>query len=200
MPRTVKKPKRNVDKTKERIRKVAFEIFAKKGFASTSTRMIAKKAKLNIALISRYFGGKEQLFKHIVQMEFEKISRNDLNYPAKDSLRDEIENYLDSIFKNISSNKNFFHIVLSQSLVDRRFFVFFKEALLSYEDVRLLPRLKHLKEIGAIPKHLNPLDINQTILAFVAGHAIYSFVLLGKKRDDLNENIESFLKILCGEV
>ena len=46
---------------KEQILEVAEELFAEYGFEGTSVRELAKKAKVNVAMISNYFGSKEQL-------------------------------------------------------------------------------------------------------------------------------------------
>jgi AcrR family transcriptional regulator len=43
------------------------ELFAEYGFEGTSVRDLARKAKVNIAMISYYFGSKEQLMKVLIQ-------------------------------------------------------------------------------------------------------------------------------------
>ena len=46
---------------KEQILEAAEELFAQKGFDGTSVRELGKKAGINIAMISYYFGSKEKL-------------------------------------------------------------------------------------------------------------------------------------------
>ena len=48
------------------ILQVAETLFAEKGFDGTSIRDIAKEAKINIAMISYYFGSKEQLLESLI--------------------------------------------------------------------------------------------------------------------------------------
>lgn len=48
------------------ILQVAEALFAEKGFDGTSIRDIAKEAKINIAMISYYFGSKEQLLESLI--------------------------------------------------------------------------------------------------------------------------------------
>lgn len=55
------------DGAKEKLIQVATTLFAEHGFAGTSTRDIAKLSDLNISLISYYFGGKEGLYKAVIQ-------------------------------------------------------------------------------------------------------------------------------------
>jgi AcrR family transcriptional regulator len=45
---------------------VAEKLFAEKGFDGTSIRDIAKEAQINIAMISYYFGSKEQLLESLI--------------------------------------------------------------------------------------------------------------------------------------
>ena len=60
---------------------VAESLFAEKGFDGTSIRNIAKMAKINIAMVSYYFGSKERLLESLI------------SYRTKD-LKIQIENLL----------------------------------------------------------------------------------------------------------
>lgn len=62
----------------------AEKIFAEKGFAGTSIREISKEAKVNVSMISYYFGSKEKLFERI----FEYRMNESLSF-AKDILANE---------------------------------------------------------------------------------------------------------------
>lgn len=59
--------------TKERIMKIATDIFAHKGYTATSTREITSKAGVNLSMIAYYFGSKEGLFKAIIEENFKPI-------------------------------------------------------------------------------------------------------------------------------
>ncbi len=56
---------RNPVKTKLKLLKTAAKLFAKQGFAATSTLQIAKAADLNEALIFHYFGSKAKLWEAV---------------------------------------------------------------------------------------------------------------------------------------
>lgn len=58
-------------KAKERILTAAVSLFNGKGYAGTSVREIAKKADLNVALISYYFKGKQGLLEQLMSTFFE---------------------------------------------------------------------------------------------------------------------------------
>lgn len=59
--------------SRERILRVAGALFAEKGFAGASVREIAKTADLNISMISYYFGGKEGLYKEVLDGIFKPL-------------------------------------------------------------------------------------------------------------------------------
>lgn len=63
---------RKKDNTKERILTTAVKLFAQKGFNGTSIREICKEANANICLISYYWGGKEELYRGILDDLIEK--------------------------------------------------------------------------------------------------------------------------------
>ena len=79
-----------VDKpTVHKIMTVAIPLFAQKGFAGVSVKEIAETAKVNIALISYHFGGKENLYVAILEAQFElldhiiNVIRNEENCPIQ---------------------------------------------------------------------------------------------------------------------
>lgn len=60
--------------TDQKIIDAAIPLFAKKGFAGVSVKELAEAAGVNIALISYYFGGKENLYMAIMKIEFGLLS------------------------------------------------------------------------------------------------------------------------------
>lgn len=55
------------DDTRDRLLHAAAEVFAEKGFASTTVREICLRAPANLALINYYFGDKLELYKQVLQ-------------------------------------------------------------------------------------------------------------------------------------
>ena len=66
-----------IDNTKDRILKVALELFASEGFDAVSTRRIAQEANCNIASLNYHFGTKRQLYYECLLM-MEPKSKNRL--------------------------------------------------------------------------------------------------------------------------
>lgn len=195
--KTEKVPGWKSDATELRIQKAALDIFAKKGFAAASTREIASKAKANIALISKYFGGKEQLFKYIIQTEVGKILRNDLSYPIQNCFRDEIREYINATLSNAETNLGFFKIMVAQSLMDKKLSLFMKETVIPEYDDRLLSRLSSLQEKGLLNKNITPREISLSVQAFIVGTMVTELMLGATSKSGLQSKVDSFLNVVC---
>jgi len=61
--------------TVHKIMSAAIPLFAEKGFAAVSVKELAEAAGVNIALISYYFGGKENLYSAILETQFELVDK-----------------------------------------------------------------------------------------------------------------------------
>jgi len=59
--------------TKEKILRAAMELFASKGFEAVGIREIAKKAGVNSSLISYYFGGKANLYREVLFLQYHEL-------------------------------------------------------------------------------------------------------------------------------
>jgi AcrR family transcriptional regulator len=87
------------------ILQVAEMLFAEKGFDGTSIRDIAKEAKINVAMVSYYFGSKEQLLESLVifrvsdiKLQLDILIQEDLNPLEK--MNKLIEMYINRINDN----------------------------------------------------------------------------------------------------
>ncbi len=59
--------------TKDRILDAAFAEFTKHGFAGARVDEIAGRAKCNKALLYQYYGDKEALFKHVLELKMQQM-------------------------------------------------------------------------------------------------------------------------------
>lgn len=93
-----------IDK-REHILTVAEELFAEKGFEGTSVRELCSKAGVNVAMVSYYFGSKEQLMEALIEFrsgfmreKLDEIKQMDISASQKIELI--IEHYVDRIFSH----------------------------------------------------------------------------------------------------
>lgn len=94
------------------ILQVAELLFAEKGFDGTSIRNIAKEAKINIAMVSYYFGSKERLLESLVfyrtnDLKIQIDNLLGLNLEPLDKINQLIEIYINKI----ASNKGIYRIL-----------------------------------------------------------------------------------------
>ena len=84
---------------KENLLKAAEKLFAELGYDAVSTRAIAAKAGVNMAMLNYYFGSKDGLYKAIIEQsitEFhKKMGSREQNVPATERLFEFVENYAD---------------------------------------------------------------------------------------------------------
>jgi AcrR family transcriptional regulator len=62
------------------ILEVAEELIARQGFDGTSVREISSKAKVNVAMISYYFGSKEKMMGSLYQLRVSKTRQNFMEF------------------------------------------------------------------------------------------------------------------------
>ncbi|RKD20092.1 hypothetical protein BCY91_00235 [Pelobium manganitolerans] len=92
------------------ILEVAEELFSELGFDATTTRLIAKKADVNIAMLNYYFGGKEGLYlaileKHIAANHSRLQTINSDNISSFDKLNKFIDGYVDHMQRSCAVQK-----------------------------------------------------------------------------------------------
>ena len=94
------------------ILQVAEELFSDKGFDGTSIREIAKKANINIAMVSYYFGSKEKLLESLIifrtsdlRLQLENLFSEDLSPMEK------VEKLIDLYIKRIYQNRCMYQIL-----------------------------------------------------------------------------------------
>ncbi|CAM2766670.1 transcriptional regulator, TetR family [Flavobacterium succinicans] len=94
------------------ILEVAESLFAEKGFDGTSIRDISKIAKINIAMISYYFGSKERLLQSLIIFKTTDLKSQLENLLLEDLEPIEKVNKLIEIYINrINNNKGIYRIL-----------------------------------------------------------------------------------------
>jgi AcrR family transcriptional regulator len=105
----------------QKLLKASEILFAEKGFEGTSVDEIAKKAKINKAMIYYYFSSKEGLFVHLVQKYFSEfdmmISKVEIK-PGKSS-RSIIHELLEIAIDYIAEHANIIKIVHVETLLKK---------------------------------------------------------------------------------
>lgn len=94
------------------ILQVAEELFSDKGFDGTSIREIAKKANINIAMVSYYFGSKEKLLEALIIFRTSDLKMQLENlYIEELAPMEKVEKLIDLYIKRLNQNRHMYKIL-----------------------------------------------------------------------------------------
>ena len=149
-----------------RILLVAEKLFAEKGFDGTSIRNISKDAKVNIAMVSYYFGSKEKMLESLIYFRTSdlKMQLENLYQEAIEPM-EKINKLIDLYIARINKNKCIYqilHFELSNKkrAVDIKSFTEVKrQNLISLEKI-----ITEGQEKGVFKKDINVILLPPTIL------------------------------------
>ena len=103
------------------ILQVAEHLFAEKGFDGTSIREISKIAKINIAMVSYYFGSKEKLLESLILFRTSDLKLKLENlFDEKVSPLQKIEKFIAFYIEKVNSNKNMYQILNFENSTKKR--------------------------------------------------------------------------------
>jgi AcrR family transcriptional regulator len=181
------------------ILQVAEKLFAEKGFDGTSIRDIAKEAKINVAMVSYYFGSKEQLLESIIlnrvtdiKLQLDILTLEDLDPLQK--IQKLIELYIDKINSNRCIYKIMhFEFSSSQRVINLQAFTDLKKGnLKSIETI-----IKDGQEKGIFRKDIVVPLLTTTILGtyfhFHLNRPFYENLLDLKTEEEYNTYIKTTL-------
>ncbi len=125
------------EKTKKKILNETINLIAKKGYASTSTREIAKKAEISEATIFKYYQSKENLLKTIVMETMEKLFESSSEERIPNVLKNNKNKDPEMILRSLIKERlNFFtvhnkelKVVFQEMLINKNVKNYFKEEI-----------------------------------------------------------------------
>lgn len=104
--------KSNLNDKQIQILEVAETLFAEKGFDGTSIRDISKVAKINVAMVSYYFGSKEKLLESLVLFKTSGLKEQLVNLIEENLEPIEKINKLITLYINrLNSNKGIYRVL-----------------------------------------------------------------------------------------
>lgn len=110
------------DDTKNRIIKVALELFSRDGFDAVSTRQIAKLAQCNIASLNYHFGTKKKLYYECLwQMEpkdFEIVKSTLISAHDTNDLRIRLLNFCEAFAAYVGTNASSLKLLINEVNAD----------------------------------------------------------------------------------
>lgn len=192
---------------KEQILECAEELFAEHGYDGTSVRQLASKAGVNIAMISYYFGSKEELFANLVEYRSsfirERIQGLQVtNASPIEKMNQLVDLYVDRVF----SQFRFHRILHRQISLQRR--TDLNEMILSILMKNVEEARKLIKE-GVEKGDFREVDVDMLIVTLTGtiSHMVLSTLLSSRilglesdtcvfKDEKLTKRIKTFMKDL----
>lgn len=194
--KAAEKPKRrNREASEERLLSAGREVFSKVGFSSATTKMIAKKADVNESLITRYFDGKEGLLIAIIQSFIEDMEGTELPYEPQESLSEELRKYIESRLDQGCQHRDFANIIMSQSLVDRKFKKKVRDTVPLQMDQKLLGRVQRLADMGRLIPEASVNEICLHLDIYLDGIFFFGYLLREESMETLKERTRRFVAI-----
>lgn len=144
-------------KGQKKILEAALELFSEKGFASTSTKAIAKKAAVSEALIFKHFWNKKQLFFKLVQPIALKVFFPITLRPLQEVLSkdyEKLEDLLDALLRErmdfMLKHKRIVRIVIQEIGLNKEIQNDLKANLEASVEIDLKKQFEKFRDLGAI--------------------------------------------------
>jgi AcrR family transcriptional regulator len=148
------------------ILQVAEQLFAEDGFDGTSIRDIAKKANVNIAMISYYFGSKEKMLEAMVvnrisDMHLQLESLYNENIPPMAKIDKLVELYI----SRINKNRCIYQIIHFELSTKKREINFEKFTEMKKENLKSLEKIiQEGQDLGVFQQNINVALLIPTIM------------------------------------
>jgi AcrR family transcriptional regulator len=186
--------KGNSTESKKRIQQAALEVFSEHGFKGATTREIAQRAGLNLALIKRYFGGKEGLYDAVVGAYAHEMLV-DLDYPPRETLEEELRSCVRAHMERFSRDIRFIRVTLAGALMDpARCEQLRRHLPRKGGHPTLLRRLEELKARGRIAADVDVSAISEGMATYIMGQVMGGLIISELSPQELGDQVERFLK------
>ena len=184
--------------TEERLLSAAEQVFSKLGFKGATTRAIAKKADVNVALITRYFGGKHGLMIKLVENKATSSRFTELNYPPQENLTEECLMFVRHRLNLFVEDLAIFKVILLQFLTDPKFLKRFQENLAIFEHhPQFEQRVQNLIDEKKINGDHRPFQILNILEDYIFGVVVGRVLIHKEDYTELWEDVEHFIRKYC---
>ena len=174
----------------EHIMMVAEKLFAANGYNGTSVRDIAAKAKVNVSMISYYFGSKENLLEELFKWRMEEglnFAKNILENSELNEIQ-RIDAFIDNFVNRVQRLRDFFLLVHTQQVISQNKNIqnFLRASKINYIEINQ-KIIEQGLEKGIFTKkpsyHLLQCTISGTIFNAMHGMKMYKEYLKKQKSD-----------------
>lgn len=184
-----------------RLMDAAKKVFAEKGFSAATTRAIAQKAGINLALITRYFKNKQGLFMAVLERDIIEHRANAIVYAPANTLVDECLAYTENRFHNHTEDIEYFRMVVGQFLADRKIFKKLQDKLLAEPSVEAFEkRLAVYFTQSGINDSIEVRRFAERIGVNIVSTALFEVIIRGTPPEAALEELKIFVRQYCQTV
>jgi AcrR family transcriptional regulator len=178
------------------ILEIAERLFLEKGFAMTSTTMIAKEAGCNQALVHYYFRTKENLFKAIFENKFRFFFEQilDFQFSEEVSFKHKVKQIIETHFDLLSKNRKMVPLLLNELTRKPEHINSIKQNLEStyFKLIKVfIDELEKEKAAGKVRQDIEFLDLVITIITL--NLSIFILLPIGSEILQLNDERKNYL-------
>ena len=192
----VKKVTKSKDRaaTEAKLLLAAEEVFSQLGFKGATTRLIAKKADINISLINRYFDAKYGLFLSMVTSKMNSKIDQLLSYPPQESVEKELCQYGEFLLINYFQSLKLFKIVMGQFISDAKFLKKFRNVVpMVVGNPQLEARLQVLMDEGKMTKDYSLAQVIDDIETHACALCLTKIVIHDKDQKEVSDDFRNFI-------
>lgn len=185
--------------SEQKLIEAADEIFSKHGFDGATTREIANRAGLNLALIARYFDGKYGLLLAVLDRKINAERPAMISEEPKETFTEECISYASYRFFEMTNDLNFFKIVIAKFLTDEKFLKQFQETIsLEPKDEGIVERFKlFVKQKKASPK-LNIREFLDSLERQILSLVLFEVIMKRAEPTEVAVQLKNFVTIYAG--
>jgi AcrR family transcriptional regulator len=172
---------------KQQILDAAIHLFARKGFSATGVREIARRATVNLAMISYYFGSKRGILEAALDMFFQRylevtVQALDGDDPPERKLR----RFIRSIVMLLRNNNDLVRIAFTELPFDMPEIADFKaervKKIAALLQQKLLPAIE-----GRLPRPIRVEVVGPAFIGMLVSHFLLRPVIEGVLSTSFNE-------------
>jgi AcrR family transcriptional regulator len=117
MPKKVRVPPRNPERTRQRLLTAAIALFSQRGYHAVSVDEIVASARVNKRMVYHYFGSKEALYKTVLREVYSRLEKVEFHViESAGSPREKLARLLDSYFAFLDENPEFVQLLQWENL------------------------------------------------------------------------------------
>ena len=182
--------------TEARLLDAAEYVFATRGYDAAGVKQIAERAQANVALINRYFGGKQGLLFAICERFMEKKSRGALPYPPQASLADEIYHYLRHRLAEDRRDEAVVRLMVSRITIDDAFRRHAIDSFSTRADENFRARIEALQAACAVSQGTDIDTLFTTVSFFSFSTNLFGALIQDRSDEEIDALFSEFATVM----